>query len=420
MAKILFIPMEYGIAHTGRLLMVAKELSKLKHEIVFSAGPLTKTLLKSENIRYEILPEISKEALTKLQNLKTNFYSVNTIEHFVDSELELYNRLQPDAVVSDLRATVKISTKIAKIPHITVNNANVTKYYDYSQAKFPVPTFFLSEFIPAYLVQQLERKWINHNIVSRLGPPLVNTLLAEQFVKFNFVLGKHRKKPIRSFYDFLEGDLSLISDASFYRPLKKLPQHVKQVGPIFWQPEIKLPPWQKKVIDHKKNGGKVVYVTLGGTGDKSVFEQVLNNLSDFPALFVATTGNVAKPSQIDTPLNCIITNYLPGDWIDSYSDAIIFFGGNLTAYQALANGVPQLVLPLHVDQQDNANQLNRLGTGITLNPYKLSKKVLIQNLSLILYDKIYKEKTAKYQMLLKKLNGPKKAAKEINSFLHTI
>jgi UDP:flavonoid glycosyltransferase YjiC (YdhE family) len=48
--------------------------------------------------------------------------------------------------------------------------------------------------------------------------------------------------------------------------------------------------------------------------------------------------------------------------------ALVSHGGIGTVSQALAAGIPQLVMPLGFDQFDNAARLERLGVAATLPP----------------------------------------------------
>lgn len=420
--KILFIPLGIGLAHTGRVLVVAQELKKRGYEIVFASGRTVSKIIKAEGFEHYLIPEISpKESLDKTRKLKPNFYSLVKIKQFVNAEIKLYKKVKPDVVISDTRLTTKVSTKIAKIPLITINNANVTKYYDYSKARFPIPIFFLNEFIPSTVLYPLKKEWFQKEVLSRVGPPIVEAFLVRQLLKFNIVIQQHDLTPIKSLYDMLMGDLTLIADAPFFRPTKKLPKKVKVVGPLSWQPLIKLPKWSKKIESLNKSKKPIVYITAAGTGDGKIVKKTIKCLSGFPATLVITTGNAMKPKimQDISRKDLYITNYLPGNWIMQKANAVIFFGGNSTAYQALSNSTPQIIFPLHLDQQDNANQLERLGTGIIIDPNKFDEKTLIEKLSLIIYHKDYKKKSENYRRLLEKWNGPTNAANEIEKFIRS-
>ena len=102
------------------------------------------------------------------------------------------------------------------------------------------------------------------------------------------------------------------------------------------------------------------------------------------------------------------------------ADLIIFPGGNATCYQALTYGVPQICTPFHIDQEDNANQLERLGTGIIVNPYnKFNENKLLNAVERVLADRSFKANSLKMRSILCEFNGKKNAAVHIKNFLNT-
>jgi len=420
--KILFMPLGIGIAHVGRTLMLAREWRRRGHEIFFAAGKAVSPLIEKEGIINFTLPEIPpKENIKRIRRLKPNFYTKAVIKKFLNAELKLYKKIKPDLVIADTRVTAKISTKIAKIPLITINNTNATKYYDFTRARFPIPIFFLNEFIHSTLLYPLEKEWMQKKVLSRVGPPIVEAFLVRQLMTFNLVMQQYDLGPIKSLYSLLKGDLTLLADVPFFRPTKKLPSDVKLVGPLSWQPPMELPEWKADLENLSESKKPIVYITAAGTGDGKIVRKTIESLSEFPATIVVTTGNAMSLKSLRniSKEDIYITDYLPGDWIMQKARAVVFFGGNSTVYQALINGVPQIILPLHLDQQDNANQLERLGTGIAINPNRFDEKALIEKLSLVIYHKGFKKKSEKYKNLLKKWNGPVTAANEVEKFLRT-
>lgn len=417
--KILFLPIGIGLAHIGRLLVLAKELKKRGYEVVFGAGGQAPEVIKRESLPYRLLPELPRKALTKARKADPVIYTLGTIERFVEAELKLYEQEAPDLVIADARATAKISTRIAKLPLVTLNNVNVTKFYDYSRAGFPIPSQFMGRFIPQKIIKSLEWEWVQKNVLSKIGTRLVETILLKELLKFNIVLLKNNRRPLKSLYELFMGDLTLLCDAPFFRPTKKLPAGVTSVGPIFWEPKVKLPSWAKRISTKKPE--EIIYLTAAGTGDDKLFTELLGYLTKQPLTVIATTGNAIEAEKVVKKKwgNAYITQFLPGSWAMEKSELVIFFGGNSTAYQALASGTPQIVLPTHVDQQDNARQLKRLGTAITLSPHNLSKRVVSDAISKVLEDKSFKKRAEKYKDLMGKYNGPRNAAQEIEKFLFT-
>jgi UDP:flavonoid glycosyltransferase YjiC (YdhE family) len=61
-------------------------------------------------------------------------------------------------------------------------------------------------------------------------------------------------------------------------------------------------------------------------------------------------------------------DYVPLSQVLPRAAALVSHGGIGTISQALAAGVPQLIIPLGFDQFDNAARLERLGVGATLTP----------------------------------------------------
>lgn len=74
--------------------------------------------------------------------------------------------------------------------------------------------------------------------------------------------------------------------------------------------------------------------------------------------------------QIPDPLPSGVfhAEYVPFSQVFRRASVVVHHGGIGTVSQALAAGVPQLVMPLAFDQPDNAAHLERLGVGRTLFP----------------------------------------------------
>jgi UDP:flavonoid glycosyltransferase YjiC (YdhE family) len=61
-------------------------------------------------------------------------------------------------------------------------------------------------------------------------------------------------------------------------------------------------------------------------------------------------------------------DYVPLSRVLPRAAALVSHGGIGTLSQALAAGIPQLIMPLGFDQFDNAARLGRLGVAATLTP----------------------------------------------------
>ena len=411
--KVLFIPFGVGLAHIGRLISIAKELRNNGVEIIFGVGGDAPKLLKKEKINFMLLPELDKRTCEK--TFKQNNWSVFTrrsIEKFVKAEIELIKTLKPDLIVFDNRPTIKIAAKILKVPVISVTNVDTTRYYDFSKVKIPHRTY-LGKFLPPSVVSFFDKEEAQ-KILKKIGPKLVQAYFLKELFKFNLVLASYKQRPMWSPYDLYTGDLTLLSDLPEFRPVKHLPKSMKLVGPIFWNGTNNLPKWSKE-IEQKKD---IVYVTASGTGNAKLFLKTLSFFEGTSFTVVATTGNTLQPGKVKVKYsNLYLTDFLPGQWIMSRAKVVVFPGGNSTAYQALTYGVPQIGTPLHLDQEDNVNQLVRLGTAIYISPKTIDRENFLNALGRIVVDPQFQKNCDKFKTIMSKYQASISSVKEIMSFL---
>jgi rhamnosyltransferase subunit B len=73
-------------------------------------------------------------------------------------------------------------------------------------------------------------------------------------------------------------------------------------------------------------------------------------------------------------------DYLPFSTVLPRAAALVHHGGIGTTAQALAAGVPQMVVPFAHDQPDNAVRVHRLGVGDFLLPRRYQARAVVQNL----------------------------------------
>jgi len=414
MAKALFLPVGIGLAHTGRLVMIARELEKKGFEVVFGAGTDALDILKREKFHYHLLPEFERSVYEeKLKRHNPFIYSRRLIEKFVKAELALYKKEKPNVIVYDWRLSVKVSATITGIPVVSVTNVDASPYYDISRIRFPLQTP-LANVLPARVISLLCSKY-PHKFMRRVAPVVISSIFLMEIIRLSPALIRLGFRLSRDPYQFFLGDLTLLCDIPEFRPVKKLPKNVKMIGPISWDGGNKLPAWAKKISNLKN----IIYVTAAGTGDKNTFFKTLVYLKNTDYTIVATTGNTLKPSEVKISYPSLyVTDYLPGDFIMPKAKLVIFPGGNSTAYQALTYGVPQICIPFHIDQEDNANNLERLKCGITINPFtNFSNAMLLSAIGRILVEKEYKNNAERLKNVLANYSGAKKAAEEIVNFI---
>lgn len=97
----------------------------------------------------------------------------------------------------------------------------------------------------------------------------------------------------------------------------------------------------------------------------------------------------ALPAEL--PAGVAHCDYLPFSAILPRVAAIVHHGGVGTTAQAMAAGIPQLVVPMAYDQPDHAARVERLGIGASLRPAKYRGKEAAQKLEHLLASRGVKE-----------------------------
>ena len=94
------------------------------------------------------------------------------------------------------------------------------------------------------------------------------------------------------------------------------------------------------------------------------------------------------PEQLPDPLpeGCATFRYVPFSQVLPRAALLVHHGGIGTAAQALAAGIPQLVMPHGHDQPDNAQRLVGLGVARALRPKQYSVERAVAALSVLLED----------------------------------
>jgi rhamnosyltransferase subunit B len=86
------------------------------------------------------------------------------------------------------------------------------------------------------------------------------------------------------------------------------------------------------------------------------------------------------------PKTILGLHYVPFSLLLPHAAALISHGGIGTCSQALAAGIPHLIMAMAHDQPDNANRLRRLGVGDSLHPRKWTGKRVADVLQRLLND----------------------------------
>jgi UDP:flavonoid glycosyltransferase YjiC (YdhE family) len=149
---VLLVAEAVTLAHFARIVTLAKALDPDRYEVVVASDPRYFNLETPLGCAFHPIRSIPSaefaQALAKGQPL----YSVETLTRYVEDDLELLDRVQPDLVIGDFRLSLAVSAPLRHIPYAAVVNAYWSPYAD---IKYPVPDLPMTRILGVALGQKL-------------------------------------------------------------------------------------------------------------------------------------------------------------------------------------------------------------------------------------------------------------------------
>jgi len=197
-------------------------------------------------------------------------------------------------------------------------------------------------------------------------------------------------------------------ELDFENPL--LPPQFHYTGPFHdGKGRFKLDfPWDRLT------GEPLIYASMGTlmNGRADVFNTIVAGVAKHKdTQLVLSIGDQLDPKQIGpVPANAIIVNQAPQLEVLKRTSVCITHAGLNTVLESLAQGVPQVGIPIAFDQPGVATRIAAKKTGVTMPFEKLTSDHLSTLLGEVLNNPVYRENARKLQDIISKTNGLSMAA----------
>jgi len=158
-----------------------------------------------------------------------------------------------------------------------------------------------------------------------------------------------------------------------------LPPQRQPIRPVAWAPAMPLP----------VSTSPRVYVTLGTFfhGAVDVLRQAALAAAAHDVEVLVAVGPDGDPALLgDLPANVHLEKFVPQAEILRHVDLVVHHGGAGTMLGALAEGLPQLILPQGADQPFNAAAIERAGAGRALTNDTLTPAALEEAVGTLLAE----------------------------------
>jgi len=380
-----FAPCGIGLGHASRCLAVARKLTDLGYEIIFSTyGEASRyvelngfKVLPTSSIEYELKPDGSIDIGGTIAKGPRIFYNFS---RQLGADLYYQTLLTPDVVISDSRITSSLAALIKRVPHVLITNQLLILLPAERKGKGIFENFILDFIMTVW-------KKADAILIPDFPPP----------------------------YTISKGNLAFDDDFE---------EKVFLIGPIIMKLPHELPP--REVIREELNIGedlKLVLVLLSGTKrEKEVTLTYLRSLlmemrdlEDY--LFVISEGKVGEEvKEVRITDNIISYTWLPNKFeLLKASDIVIGHGGHTTIAEAMYYGVPMVLLPNkgHTERLSNARSMEELGLAKVIRGDMLNERRLRRAL-LEVSNEEYRRRAERISREIAIFNGAKKAAQIID------
>jgi UDP:flavonoid glycosyltransferase YjiC (YdhE family) len=198
---------------------------------------------------------------------------------------------------------------------------------------------------------------------------------------------------------------------------RDLPPSVHYVGPLIWNETKRTAPldWMA-TLSHEHPW---VHVTEGTMHIKPLLlSAAARGLANLPMEVIMTSGSDRNPQELGLgPLapNVRLESWIPHSELFPRTDVVVTTGGAGTVLTALEAGIPLVIVPTEWDKPDNAQRVVEAGAGIRVSPGRCTPKRLRKAVEQLLSNKSYRDNAKRIAGILKGFNGPRIAAKLIET-----
>jgi UDP:flavonoid glycosyltransferase YjiC (YdhE family) len=409
------------LSETSRMIAVYKRLCEIDVPVIMAAhGGTYEFALKDEKIPYrKIEPFMSHEDCLQYLNSVNkpwkSVFSKSSLIKYVKSEIELFRSNKADAVITGFNLSSALSARYLNIPLV------VTHLGSYVPPALEKGMFVFSECFDNLFTHFISEEWVN-KFFTKLFPHL-----PFQLKLFNSVADEIGIKPVRSFFDLMMGDLTLVtdvpeilgisekemeewkpSDTKFYRSSVQL----KYAGPIFARLFSEIPEEVYKFLNTEK---PKIYVAMA-SGNKKDLQQVYDILSemDVRAVFCSLVHN----NTFSSSDKILVVDFLPSHLVMPLCDIAVIHGGQGSIQTAVSAGTPIIGFPIQPEQNFNLKLIEHHGAGICLSLRSLHKGLLKQEIEKIIKDNNYKKSMEQLQLWQSRKDGALEAAKIISDLIY--
>ena len=318
------------------------------------------------------------------------------LKKHVEAEIEAFKNSDVELIITTNNLPCAISVRAANLPLVCITPKVSSSYTTY-----PDDAEFL---ITRYIPNSLKVEFLNW-----YAP------LSKIYVKPFAKLAKHHDvKTPKLLSDIFLGDYTMYTDFIELLDINKehIPSNEFYIGPIFFDELFSTMytthdgPSEQKLINHISKGKKSILVSLGSSGTKKLFLDILQALNKTEFQVIAVCTSILDDDKLPKlNNNILLTKFVPSmKNLNSLVDLAIIHGGQGTVYTAAYAGKPIIGFPMQFEQHLNLEMLVKKGMAKILSRKYFKEENLLSSIQEIFdhYNTFYENA----QNLARKLSTP--------------
>jgi UDP:flavonoid glycosyltransferase YjiC (YdhE family) len=353
--KFLLVPENNSLSHVAKCLALEDGLTALGHEALVAVSQASARFVRGLGRHCAILPDLQENDQAGFPTVDW-FSKPERIAGCIRAEVALMKQYRPDRVLGVFRFTTKASAELAGIPFDSLTCGCML------HATGEILGFADGEPGAAEQGQYLD-------IFYRYAGAKVGKALK--------TLGLPGISDIR---EMLQGERTFLWDFPEFAPVSADPS-VLHVGPLAWNQ------WPHDEVDLSgllQGSGPLAVVSFGTcVHSLTVATRTVRMLVELGyRVLLAAGGQQELLLAVKDHPRVTVCRFAPLHLLFPHTALLVCHGGQMTAFEALSQQVPVLVMPLQPEQAHNGVCLERMGCGrrmVSPQPFRGSSQVYIDS-----------------------------------------
>ncbi|TVQ42661.1 MAG: hypothetical protein EA365_14820 [Gloeocapsa sp. DLM2.Bin57] len=364
--KALFFVEGISYGHIVRAFIISQWLRKLDINPLIVCPENYGSLFKKHCFEIENLTITPPgEIYQRLRQGDSMYLSENLLNYFAEDD-SLIQKIKPDLIISEFRFTALQLAKKYQIPAVGITEATCHPAFINNLGTVP-DSLAKPEFIPLWLLDFIALKTPIGKIINQKTIQTISQPYQQASTTYGVEI-------LANFFEYAsQGDICLISDHPDLIPLNHLRSGDIYTGALLWERDEALPTELSQLNPHQK----IVYISLG-TQDSLATDFLTAYLNKLLAQDIQVILSLGKRNlTISSQPNLWVFDFINDSKLLPLVDLLVYPGGAMTTYQAIAKGVPLLALPSHANQHFYAEAIAQQKLGYCLRPSRLKIDQLV-------------------------------------------